>query len=121
MLKQSSQKRCSPRNNQPPSGGCVLKLRMASDFGRLRVQPPSGGCVLKLREGRIKVSGSAPAAFGRLCVETWMAYSAVKELYQPPSGGCVLKRNLTNAGKPKMVPAAFGRLCVETLQMEKAV
>ena len=34
----------------------------------------------------------APAAFGRLCVETAPSISAVEEAEnQPPSGGCVLK------------------------------
>ena len=34
---------------------------------------------------------TAPAAFGRLCVET-MSYELIPELQaQPPSGGCVLK------------------------------
>ena len=78
--------------SQPPSGGCVLKPVKSRLFGRRQTQPPSGGCVLKLR-GRFAAypthpqppSGgcvlkrpfiiaiawiSAPAAFGRLCVET---------------------------------------------------
>ncbi len=33
-------------------------------------QPPSGGCVLKLKELRLFVRCKPPAAFGRLCVET---------------------------------------------------
>ena len=56
---------------QPPSGGCVLKLRIRAmvlglvtpaAFGRLCVETKcfvSDGCKL-----------IAPAAFGRLCVET---------------------------------------------------
>ena len=78
------------------------------------------------------------AAFGRLCVETKVALSAVyDELKQPPSGGCVLKLlitlplNLGNKQPPSggcvlkppawgataamMAAAAFGRLCVETV------
>ena len=34
------------------------------------VQPPSGGCVLKLKIRRIGHKAYAPAAFRRLCVET---------------------------------------------------
>ena len=34
------------------------------------IQPPSGGCVLKLLENMINAAATAPAAFGRLCVET---------------------------------------------------
>ena len=35
-----------------------------------------------------------PAAFRRLCVETWRRRaSAVRSLSQPPLGGCVLKRD----------------------------
>ena len=33
-------------------------------------QPPSGGCVLKLRECVFRPLRSLPAAFRRLCVET---------------------------------------------------
>ena len=33
-------------------------------------QPPSGGCVLKLLQHHLFRRTSRPAAFGRLCVET---------------------------------------------------
>ena len=35
------------------------------------IQPPSGGCVLKLKDVGSKALGWGPAAFGRLCVETF--------------------------------------------------
>ena len=54
---------------QPPSGGCVLKLRILSVYRLFYKQPPSGGCVLK------------PAFYEE------NPYIKV----QPPSGGCVLK------------------------------
>ena len=55
----------------------------------------------------------APAAFGRLCVETLHHLPTIAYEVQPPSGGCVLKlhRYPAQSGQP---PAAFGRLCVET-------
>ena len=78
----------------------------------------------------------APAAFGRLCVETMPPAGQVSAAAQPPSGGCVLKRqhrqNISDRlGQPPSggcvlkqlrltenilvrLPAAFGRLCVET-------
>ena len=34
---------------------------------------------------------SYPAAFRRLCVETWASVGEELGKYQPPSGGCVLK------------------------------
>ena len=34
-------------------------------------QPPSGGCVLKQKETQMKAKLFEPAAFGRLCVETF--------------------------------------------------
>ena len=34
--------------NQPPSGGCVLKLYRPKHDIETAAQPPSGGCVLKL-------------------------------------------------------------------------
>ena len=58
---------------------------------------------------------TAPAAFGRLCVET---YAILSKWYpnkdQPPSGGCVLKPIKQNVIFTLCQPAAFGRLCVET-------
>ena len=57
-------------------------------------QPPSGGCVLKLIQNAVAAAIAPPAAFGRLCVETYNTHG------RPPTAG---------------VPAAFGRLCVETI------
>ena len=79
------------------------------------VQPPSGGCVLKHTHGFTFKMRMFPAAFGRLCVETWaLNLRLSKPSIQPPSGGCVLKPTY---GEPLDLfyrPAAFGRLCVET-------
>ena len=55
-----------------------------------------------------------PAAFGRLCVETVSRTRGIAPMAQPPSGGCVLKLALYRESKRTMLPAAFGRLCVET-------
>ena len=77
-----------------------------------------------------------PAAFGRLCVETFRSLMAARMMCQPPSGGCVLKppnyggSSTVKAQPPSggcvlklsvghcrykwTMPAAFGRLCVET-------
>ena len=56
--------------NQPPSGGCVLKLHKEAAEMRIKAQPPSGGCVLKPYYLRRQEYYAPPAAFGRLCVET---------------------------------------------------
>ena len=56
---------------QPPLGGCVLKLALQLALFQLLSQPPLGGCVLKQQ---IKNKGARlllPAAFRRLCVETY--------------------------------------------------
>ena len=55
--------------DQPPSGGCVLKLHESSAVVLITNQPPSGGCVLKQQQ-------LTTTDFRR---------------DQPPSGGCVLK------------------------------
>ena len=56
---------------QPPSGGCVLKQIRVGYIRRGQGQPPSGGCVLK-RSCRYRYPTPAiPAAFRRLCVETF--------------------------------------------------
>ena len=49
----------------------MLKQRAIEITGQDFGQPPSGGCVLKhpLHAGR--KGGAEPAAFGRLCVETY--------------------------------------------------
>ena len=36
-----------PNWSQPPSGGCVLKLKSPGMASAEKLQPPSGGCVLK--------------------------------------------------------------------------
>ena len=55
-------------------------------------QPPSGGCVLKLKNNNSLLQGDIAAAFGRLCVETLRCnMNKLIHLQQPPSGGCVLK------------------------------
>ena len=54
-------------------------------------QPPSGGCVLKLSAARKPAPTTPPAAFGRLCVETNRKIRSRSNRPQPPSGGCVLK------------------------------
>ena len=49
----------------------MLKHLAASADTALCTQPPSGGCVLKLdivKDGKV---GAVPAAFRRLCVETF--------------------------------------------------
>ena len=56
----------------------------------------------------------APAAFGRLCVETSSLDLVSNGIAQPPSGGCVLKLFISERDIISKVPAAFGRLCVET-------
>ena len=62
------------------------------------MQPPSGGCVLKQTLRPPSRLGLLAAAFGRLCVETFLkALPLLYSNWQPPSGGCVLKQN----GKPK--------------------
>ena len=58
-----------------------------------------------------------PAAFRRLCVETVFAVLSLPEfLSQPPSGGCVLKLDCLALNLDAEHPAAFRRLCVETTE-----
>ena len=78
------------------------------------VQPPSGGCVLKLKEYAATAKTLGPAAFRRLCVET-LSERGVLRTRDPAAFRrlCVETgwvRYTEKAGKP----AAFRRLCVET-------
>ena len=62
-----------------------------------------------------------PAAFRRLCVETFRYLSLnPSRCRQPPSGGCVLKPIKQAACRLKPSPAAFRRLCVETGSITKS-
>ena len=54
-----------------------------------------------------------PVAFGRLCVETFIAPENKKTACQSPSGGCVLKQD-SDFRFRQIHAVAFGRLCVET-------
>ena len=87
--------RYHPARNQPPSGGCVLKLTSNRCFDAIVNQPPSGGCVLKQAEQPKHYQQSEPAAFRRLCVETVA----------------------TESPSYDTSPAAFRRLCVETINL----
>ena len=78
---------------QPPSGGCVLKLKPVMDCLLYRLgQPPSGGCVLKPPTRAMQNHAQA----------------------QPPSGGCVLKLVFVAVAIAMLSAATFGWLCVET-------
>ena len=57
---------------QPPSGGCVLKPNSSPPLGEDCSQPPSGGCVLKQHADEVAEVVIYAAAFGRLCVETFV-------------------------------------------------
>ena len=113
MLKQRCTRIIKQAVFQPPLGGCVLKHRSRNGYGSLGCQPPLGGCVLKLRQiaGKrqrfrqpplggcvlkhciflIYSACYTPAAFRRLCVETYLSPETGDIGHQPPLGGCVLK------------------------------
>ena len=101
---------------QPPSGGCVLKLHSGFVVIGQSAQPPSGGCVLKPPYIYCSPLSVAPAAFGRLCVETVGKPLKFARMLQPPSGGCVLKPSgLQDAKFLVLQPPSGG--CVLKLQL----
>ena len=69
--------------SQPPSGGCVLKLKDLPEDERAANQPPSGGCVLKLL----------------------LEPQCLWQQSQPPSGGCVLKRLTNDSPRRPPIPS----------------
>ena len=91
-MKQKRREKFEEWRDQPPSGGCVLKLLILTMPTPIIVQPPSGGCVLKLL----------------------LSCRLFEKLTQPPSGGCVLKQKRREKFEEWRDPAAFRRLCVET-------
>ena len=100
--------------------------RFSWELGEVGAAKPDGARLLR----------EAPAAFGRLCVETHVGNAVLLTtdqppsggcvlkpcnrqtcacfIFQPPSGGCVLKHFGTSSEFLLHSPAAFGRLCVET-------
>ena len=100
---------------QPPSGGCVLKPRVWNKC--CRPVPPAafGRLCVETFVIFFYEQTENPAAFGRLCVETAKSLCSSRVMRQPPSGGCVLKRSCRIGSRRSSSPAAFGRLCVETL------
>ena len=104
----------STSNDQPPSGGCVLKHSHNTDLPSLHFQPPSGGCVLKLLLSAWSKNHEAQPPSGG-CVLKQQQYRFVcRRRHQPPSGGCVLKPRYIIQNPIYRDPAAFRRLCVET-------
>ena len=77
-------------------------------------QPPSGGCVLKLLLLKPLLNALAPAAFGRLCVETAVVSFYYLSVYPAAFGRLCVETIQPSAGDYPLPPAAFGRLCVET-------
>ena len=80
--------------NQPPSGGCVLKLENIGAAAEWLRPAAFGRLCVETAVFKAELSGRTPAAFGRLCVETASVTILTPNLRaQPPSGGCVLKQN----------------------------
>ena len=122
---------------QPPSGGCVLKPLEWRPLYNSRCSRLRAAVCWNRSTNSIMLPFYA-AAFGRLCVETYLLHHTLHKINpQPPSGGCVLKQHgisyhqmlklrsrlraavCWNLSFLHLVflfyAAAFGRLCVETL------
>ena len=99
---------------QPPSGGCVLKHTESQTRRREPTQPPSGGCVLKPIRNPNNPQITYPAAFGRLCVETFTLKSWLVSSIPAAFGRLCVETRSCLDGLTWSSPAAFGRLCVET-------
>ena len=83
---------------QPPSGGCVLKRNAPLLFLAVSAPAAFGRLCVETINPVISSARKTPAAFGRLCVETFGLVVALFVLLQPPSGGCVLKLSVGFAG-----------------------
>ena len=80
-------------------------------------QPPSGGCVLKHADSAKCARRHAPAAFGRLCVETASRRIPAHCVYPAAFGRLCVETNRILPFGAFVPPAAFGRLCVETPEL----
>ena len=79
-----------------------------------REQPPSGGCVLKLLNGNYWKVESKAAAFGRLCVETNVLTKQDYLNLAAAFGRLCVETMRAIKLELMQQAAAFGRLCVET-------
>ena len=77
---------------QPPSGGCVLKQIFEYNVNFLNKPAAFGRLCVETFNVDAGYSAGFPAAFGRLCVETIQFIPSIVMPTQPPSGGCVLKQ-----------------------------
>ena len=78
--------------NQPPLGGCVLKLITLNTFNHFGSPAAFRRLCVETRNSPKNNAFARPAAFRRLCVETLNLLCNIKQGFQPPLGGCVLKR-----------------------------
>ena len=93
----------------------MLKPRVSCPPYFPNFQPPSGGCVLKLIFLLIIKTTEKPAAFRRLCVETYHhLYNAHHSHPAAFRRLCVETKSDWPSPSPEALPAAFRRLCVET-------
>ena len=107
--------------SQPPSGGCVLKLMGCQSSMPLSLPAAFGRLCVETFRSFGNALSCLPAAFGRLCVETGDNTGKVANPHsQPPSGGCVLKPFASCGISSVCRPAAFGRLCVETSPLPRS-
>ena len=96
----------------------MLKHQAGRQSEAHTIQPPSGGCVLKLMaEGR-STRIYPPAAFGRLCVETFATGDIADKLGPAAFGRLCVETAFAASPENLEEPAAFGRLCVETRSLK---
>ena len=95
----------------------MLKRKNPASWLLSALQPPSGGCVLKPFSLNANRGTRRPAAFRRLCVETF-SFLHCFVLSRPAAfrrlcvETCYIEQFCAAA-----VPAAFRRLCVETTRL----
>ena len=89
-----------------------MKQKLDVGFDVNLYQPPSGGCVLKLKRIAVAFCDGYPAAFGRLCVETSMIAWFLPSPFPAAFGRLCVETLMPAKAALKVSPAAFGRLCV---------
>ena len=80
------------------------RSRFSWELSEIGAAKPDGARLLR----------EAPAAFGRLCVETADSWKALDFSNPAAFGRLCVETKDSNVDSPKVFPAAFGRLCVET-------
>ena len=96
-------------------GWLCVETTALTAYSKMCQQPPSGGCVLKLLNHRKQVKSDGAATFGWLCVETAIHCMLACSRSAATFGWLCVETGANIEHKFQEQAATFGWLCVETI------